>query len=340
MMLHSFKRHPALWPPYARYTLLSAGVLCLALVFMLLGTAGLPAHDGLKQPASTKPVHSAQDLQALNVQRTALTQALAQHAQRWPEQRLPQVLQDIQRTARQHGLHLDVFKPMPVRMGAEHAELPVHIKLQATHEALMNFLRDVSQLARPISVSDLHLQAGADKQLTLEAQLLVLRLLSEQEKAQRKTSKPHPPAANTAAQTTSAPMALVANLATPSEPPLHQHLINPFDPQRLNDWLRAQQPLHEPAWLAAERGRNPQWLERFALDQLQLVGQLMQDGQRVALIKVAQRIHPVRVGHYLGPHEGRVLSIDEQALTLREIFQDETGQWQQRRVVLKLERAS
>jgi hypothetical protein len=336
MTLQIFKRHPALWPPYARYLLLSAGAVCLALVFMLLGTAGLPAQDELKLPASTKPELSAQDLQALDVQRTALTQALAQHAQRWPEQRLPLVLQDIQRTARQHGLHLDVFKPMPARMGAEHAELPVHIKLQATHEALMNFLRDVSQLARPISVSDLHLQAGADKQLTLEAQLLVLRLLSEQERAQRKTSKPHPPSS----QTTPAPMLLVANLATPSEPPLHQHLINPFDAQRLNDWLRAQQPLHEPAWLAAERGRSPQWLERFALDQLQLVGQLMQDGQRVALIKVAQRIHPVRVGHYLGPHAGRVLSIDEQALTLREIFQDETGQWQQRRVVLKLERAS
>ena len=339
-MFHAWTRHPALWPiPYRRGLLM---VIWVSLIWGIMqGMLAWTSQAG--RVASTPSVSEQamlQEIDALQTRRTELTQALAQHAQRLPDQRLPQVLQDIQRTARQHGLTLDVFKPLPLRMGATHAELPVQIKLQANYEALLGFLRDVSQLARPVSVSDLHIHTATnhasptstphseDPALTLEAQLSVLRLLSAQELAQRKT-EPH----NAAKTPPTIPLPMLARLEIASN-------INPFDPQRLNNWLRAQQPPHEPLWLAAERARTPQWLERFALDQLQWVGQLMQDGQRVALIKAAQRIHQVRIGQYLGPHGGRVLSIDEQTLTLREIFQNEAGQWQQRQVVLKLERAS
>ena len=328
--------HPALWPLKGRLALLC----CVAFAMGGLLMHMLSLSINTLEPAGVNPNTSAQlqaSIQTLQSQHASLTHTLAQ--QRWPEARLPQVLQDIQRLARQHGLALEVFKPMPLRTHAQHAELPVQVKLQATHASLLGFLRDLSQLARPIAVADLHLQAHAEKPwLSMEAKLSVVRLLSPQEQAQRK-----PPAA--------VPVAPVQVAALWPEPHADSNFnansnsnsdttLNPFDAQRLNDWLRQQHPSHEPAWLAAERTRTPQWLERFALDQLQLVGQLMQDGQRVALIKAAQRIHQVKVGHYLGPHGGRVLSIEEQALILREIFQDEAGQWQQRRVVLKLERSS
>lgn len=318
--------HPALWLLKGRLALLC--LFALAVGGLLMHWLSLSINT--PEPAGVNPTASAQlqaSIQTLQSQHASLTHTLAQ--QRWPEARLPQVLQDIQRLARQHGIALEVFKPMPPRTHAQHAELSVQVKLQATHTSLLGFLRDLAQLARPVAVSDLHLQAHAEKPwLSMDAKLSVVRLSSPQEQAQRK-----PPAA-----VPTAPIQVAA--LWPEPHPNSYTTLNPFDAQRLNDWLRQQHPNHEPAWLAAERTRTPQWLERFALDQLQLVGQLMQDGQRVALIKAAQRIHQVKVGHYLGLHQGRVLSIEEQALNLREIFQDETGQWQQRRVVMKLERSS
>lgn len=318
--------HPALWPLKGRLALLCS----VALVLCGLLMHGLRVSTNTPEPGDVNPNTSAllqASIQTLQAQHASLTHTLAQ--QRLPEARLPQVLQDIQRLARQHGLALEVFKPLPLRTHAPYAELPVQVKLQATHAALQGFLRDLSQLARPVAVADLHLQAHAEQPwLSMDAKLSVVRLLSPQEQAHRK-----PTAAAPAAP------AQVAAL-WPDPHPDTNPKTNPFDPQRLNDWLRQQHPHHEPVWLAAERARTPQWLERFALDQLQLVGQLMQDGQRVALIKAAQRIHQVKVGHYLGLHGGRVLSIEEQALTLQEIIQDEAGQWQQRRVVMKLERSS
>ena len=320
--------HPALWPLKGRLALLCCVALLVTGLVMHLPLVFLSTPEPADMHANTSAQLQA-NIQALQTQHANLTHTLAQ--QRWPEARLPQVLQDIQRLARQHGLALEVFKPLPLRTHAQHAELPVQVKLQSTHDSLLGFLRDLSQLARPIAVADLHLQAHAEKPwLSMDAKLSVVRLLSPQEQAQRK-----PPAA-----VPGAPVQVAALWPDPHPNFNSDTTLNPFDSQRLNDWLRQQHPNHEPAWLAAERTRAPQWLERFALDQLQLVGQLMQDGQRVALIKAAQRIHQVKVGHYLGPHGGRVLSIEEQALTLREIFQDEAGQWQQRRVVMKLERSS
>ena len=344
--IHALHRHPALWPRPCRWALLCISASMVAILLSHLLGPGLWPQAVVSETRTTPQLTRlplTREIQALQAQHVQLTQALAQHAQRWPDQRLPQVLQDIQRTARQHGLTLDVFKPLPLRTGPSHVALPVHIKLQASHGAMLGFLRDVSQLARPVGVSDLHIHASPtaltsphhgstpqvnDTILTLEAQLSVMRLLSVQELAQRKTDK-------TSASTTlkMLPVSGLASLDVQTD-------VNPFDAQRLNQWLRAQQPVHEPSWLSAERARVPQWLERYPLDQLQLVGQLMQNGQRVALIKAAQRIHTVRVGQYLGPQAGRVLSIEEQALTLREIFQDEAGLWQQRLVVLKLERSS
>ena len=324
--------HPALWPLKGRLALLMGMAWLVTGLVMHWPLVFLSTPEPAAVHANT-PAQLQANIEALQTQHASLTRTLAQ--QPWPEARLPQVLQDIQRMARQHGLAVEVFKPLPLRTHAQHAELPVQIKLQATHASLVGFLRDLSQLARPVVVSDLHVQAHAQTQtrahvaqplLSLEAKFSILRWRTAQEQALHKPSAAGP----------AAPAQLAA-LWPEAGPDI---TLNPFDAQRLNDWLRQQHPTTEPVWLAAERARTPQWLERYALDQLQMVGQLMQDGQRVALIKAAQRIHQVKVGHYLGPHGGRVLSIEEQALTLREIFQDEAGQWQQRDVVMKLERSS
>ena len=78
-------------------------------------------------------------------------------------------------------------------------------------------------------------------------------------------------------------------------------------------------------------------LEAFPLDVMTMVGSLNRAGQRVALVKVDNLLHQVRVGNYLGQNYGRVNKIDENEVVLREIVQDAAGEWIERNTVLQLQ---
>ena len=73
------------------------------------------------------------------------------------------------------------------------------------------------------------------------------------------------------------------------------------------------------------------------LSQLRLMAVLESAGQRVALVKVDNLLHQVRVGNYLGQNYGRVNKIDENEVVLREIVQDAAGEWIERNTVLQLQ---
>lgn len=295
-------------------------------------------------------------------------------------QHLPQVVQDLHRLAAQHGVRIDTFKPLPVVLQAPFVEQGVQVHLRAQHAALMDWLADMSQLRAPLRWSQWQVQAagsdarsgtapltsgnpphttaakvaaarapvlpdvGVGPELSVSLRLAVLRLPTQAELA---LMRPAPQVAGKAAADQASPPAGPVQEAAgwralvPASHATQQAATNPFDPQRLLDWFAQRQtdPLM-PAWAQRERQREPQWLEQFALEELQLVGQMQQNGQRVALLRVQQRIHPVRVGQYVGPHAGRVLAIDAQSMTLREVYQDEGGQWQQRLVVMHIAGAS
>ncbi|VAW52063.1 hypothetical protein MNBD_GAMMA06-1361 [hydrothermal vent metagenome] len=72
------------------------------------------------------------------------------------------------------------------------------------------------------------------------------------------------------------------------------------------------------------RPREP--LEIFPLDALSMVGILEQNTQLWGLIKDPQNIvHRVQVGHYMGQSEGRIIEINESAISLVEIIPDGIG---------------
>jgi type IV pilus assembly protein PilP len=57
----------------------------------------------------------------------------------------------------------------------------------------------------------------------------------------------------------------------------------------------------------------------------------------VALVRVDKMLYQVRGGAYLGQNFGKVLSVSEGELVLREIVQDSSGDWIERKVTLLLQ---
>jgi len=72
------------------------------------------------------------------------------------------------------------------------------------------------------------------------------------------------------------------------------------------------------------RPRQP--LEVFPLDTLSMVGILEQNNEQWGLIKDPQNIvHRIQVGNYMGQNEGRIIDINESAVSLVEIVPDGLG---------------
>jgi len=84
------------------------------------------------------------------------------------------------------------------------------------------------------------------------------------------------------------------------------------------------------------RAKEP--LESYPLESLKMVGMLQQQQVFYALIKSPDNaLHRVKVGGYMGQNFGRIASISEADVTLKEIVQDSGGDWTERVSTLMLE---
>ncbi|QTD44775.1 pilus assembly protein PilP [Ottowia testudinis] len=112
-----------------------------------------------------------------------------------------------------------------------------------------------------------------------------------------------------------------------------------FSSERLTQVLRRESgPVSASAALVApELNRRKEPLEAYPLDTMIMVGSLDRSGQKVALVRVDNLLHQVKLGHYLGQNYGRVTRITESEVTLREIVQDAAGEWIERGSALQLQ---
>ncbi len=79
-------------------------------------------------------------------------------------------------------------------------------------------------------------------------------------------------------------------------------------------------------------------LEDYALQSLQMVGSMSQDGASWALIKQnSGSIHRVQVGNHLGLNNGQIVNISEQNLQLMEIVPNGQGCWEARPMTLEVD---
>ncbi|MBA4256251.1 MAG: pilus assembly protein PilP [Polaromonas sp.] len=115
--------------------------------------------------------------------------------------------------------------------------------------------------------------------------------------------------------------------------------LEPFSVQKLTMGMRsdASHAVMNTSLIGPELARRKEYLETFPLDTMSLVGSLLRDGQKVALVRVDKMLYQVRAGAYLGQNFGKVLSVSEGELVLREIVQDTSGDWIERKVTLLLQ---
>jgi type IV pilus assembly protein PilP len=115
--------------------------------------------------------------------------------------------------------------------------------------------------------------------------------------------------------------------------------LEPFNPLKLTQALRrdSAQLASNAALIAPEMARRKEPLEAHPLDTIKMVGSLQKKGQPAALVTVGKLLYQVTAGQYLGQNYGRITSINETAIQLREIVQDATGDWIERTTSLELQ---
>lgn len=113
----------------------------------------------------------------------------------------------------------------------------------------------------------------------------------------------------------------------------------PFNNQKLAQALKREsaQSSANATLIAPELSRRKEPLEAYPLDAMTMVGSLNKKGKITALLKVDSLLHQVEVGSYLGQNYGKIVSIGEININLREIVQDTTGEWVERHTSLELQ---
>ena len=112
--------------------------------------------------------------------------------------------------------------------------------------------------------------------------------------------------------------------------------IDPFNPNKL---------LAELAKLNAQNGgglrpdvdRRKELLESYPLDTIKMVGTIEKKGVIHAVLQIDRSVHQVVKGQHLGQNYGLITGITEDAVSIKEIVQDATGDWVERMSKLELQ---
>jgi type IV pilus assembly protein PilP len=115
--------------------------------------------------------------------------------------------------------------------------------------------------------------------------------------------------------------------------------MEPFNNQKLLQALRkdSSQSAANLALISPELARRKEALESFPLDAVAMVGTLNKKNTLVALLRVDKLLYQAKVGNYVGQNYGRITKISDSEIVLREIAQDASGEWIERKVDLRLQ---
>ena len=84
-----------------------------------------------------------------------------------------------------------------------------------------------------------------------------------------------------------------------------------------------------------ERNREP--LEEVPLEGIKMVGYLYQAKVGHAIVRSPDgKLHRVKAGNYLGPNFGKIISVTDTEIQVREQVQDSAGDWTERISILPL----
>ncbi len=84
----------------------------------------------------------------------------------------------------------------------------------------------------------------------------------------------------------------------------------------------------------ATRPKDP--LEAYPLETLKMVGTLSQNGVNYALVRADSSLYRVKAGNYMGLNFGMITKITDSQIDIKELVQDASGDWTERKVALQL----
>jgi type IV pilus assembly protein PilO len=126
-----------------------------------------------------------QQLREIDTQFGALLKQLPNKSQ------MDALLVDINQAGLGRGLQFELFKPAGAEQRREfYAELPINVKVTGNYHDMGAFASDVGQLSRIVTLQNVHITAGKDGMLTMDATARTFRYLDDDEVAeQRKAAK-------------------------------------------------------------------------------------------------------------------------------------------------------
>lgn len=90
---------------------------------------------------------------------------------------------------------------------------------------------------------------------------------------------------------------------------------------------------------APDVNRPKEPLEAYPLESLKMVGTLYQKGVYYALVRADTSVYRVKAGNYMGQNFGIITGINDSEIKLKELVQDASGDWTERKVALQLAEA-
>ncbi|MBE0619540.1 MAG: pilus assembly protein PilP [Burkholderiales bacterium] len=111
-------------------------------------------------------------------------------------------------------------------------------------------------------------------------------------------------------------------------------LPDPFGPAKIELAIGAAKSKGGANAPDTTRPREP--LEAYPLESLKMVGTLSQKGVNYALVRADSSLYRVKAGNYLGQNFGIVTEITDSQIDIKELVQDASGDWTERKVALQI----
>lgn len=120
-----------------------------------------------------------------------------------------------------------------------------------------------------------------------------------------------------------------------------QEVVDPFHTDKLEIlFAKAKTSASSSSGIKApDMDRRKELLESYPLDTIKMVGALNKRGMTFAVLQIDGAVHHAKAGSYIGTNFGMITNIDENAIHIKEVVQDASGEWVERDAKLELQEA-
>ena len=178
---------PAEWPPW--FVVVVSLLVCLALLYggwqFLIRDQRLSLDYAQAQELELRRTFTIKkgmvvNLPAYQAQMIQIKAMLAELVRQLPDSsEVPSLLIDITEAGGRRGLEFVVFDPQEQELGDFYSTLPILMEVKGNYHQLANFISDLAQMPRIVTVGDLEITADEDGGLTSSLVLQTYSYLAE-----------------------------------------------------------------------------------------------------------------------------------------------------------------